>query len=66
MYQILCEDELLHTEENGYECDDPDCICHWENCNRWENEHNLVVSIQRAEYEAREHLARMRVRYDNK
>jgi hypothetical protein len=30
MYQILCEDDLLHTDDNGYECDDADCICHWE------------------------------------
>ena len=20
---------LTHTAENGYECNDPDCICHW-------------------------------------
>jgi hypothetical protein len=21
-------EEMLHTAENGYQCDDPDCICH--------------------------------------
>lgn len=26
---IGCEDEdITHTPENGYECSDPDCICH--------------------------------------
>lgn len=23
-------DTIIHTAENGYECDDADCICHWE------------------------------------
>ncbi len=27
---ILCDVPLTHTEANGYECEDPDCICHWE------------------------------------
>lgn len=27
---IPMEDPIIHTAENGYECDDPDCICHWE------------------------------------
>ncbi len=26
---IVCEDEITHTAENGYECNDPDCICRW-------------------------------------
>ena len=26
---VTMEDEPLHTEETGYECDEPDCICHW-------------------------------------
>ena len=25
---IWMEDALVHTDENSYECDDPDCICH--------------------------------------
>jgi len=27
---ILCDVPLTHTADNGYECDDPDCICHLE------------------------------------
>ena len=27
---ILCDVPLTHTAENGYECDQADCICHWE------------------------------------
>lgn len=26
---VLMEDEIIHTDDNP-ECDDPDCICHWE------------------------------------
>ena len=26
---VLMEDEIIHTDEHP-ECDDPDCICHWE------------------------------------
>lgn len=22
------QEDITHTAENGYECDDPDCICH--------------------------------------
>ncbi len=26
---VVCEDEdITHTRENGYECDDSECICH--------------------------------------
>ena len=27
--QVLMEDDMLHTDDNGYECDEPDCPCHW-------------------------------------
>jgi hypothetical protein len=27
---IEMEDAITHTDENGYECDDPGCICHQE------------------------------------
>jgi len=27
---ILCDVPLTHTADNGYECEDPDCICPWE------------------------------------
>ena len=26
---VPMEDEITHTAENGYECEDPECICHW-------------------------------------
>ena len=25
---VVMEDEPTHTAQNGYECDDSDCICH--------------------------------------
>jgi hypothetical protein len=25
---VMMEDEPTHTAQNGYECDDPECICH--------------------------------------
>jgi hypothetical protein len=25
---VIMEDEPTHTAQNGYECDDPECICH--------------------------------------
>jgi hypothetical protein len=25
---VWCEDELTHLEANGYQCADPECICH--------------------------------------
>ena len=27
---ILCLDALSHDIANDWECEDPDCICHWE------------------------------------
>lgn len=28
VFPVTMEDEPTHTEANGYECSDPDCICH--------------------------------------
>ena len=49
MYQIACEDAILHTAENGYECDDADCICHWERVTAYEEEAWLDAKIQAAQ-----------------
>jgi hypothetical protein len=27
---VPCEDPITHVEANGFECDEADCICHWE------------------------------------
>ena len=27
---ILCEDAITHDVTNDWECDQADCICHWE------------------------------------
>lgn len=32
---IPMEDAITHTDENGYECDDPECICHCEQSSQY-------------------------------